>query len=370
MDKKAQQLVLKLNALRDEGKDGKAIVQYLGEWRSQNATVTDFSKLYFDRLPLVGADLSGLNLTDCRFRGSNLTSANFNGATLRHCQFVDWQNLATRAANANFSAADAASAVFACDLSGARFNGATLTDANLDGCSIRGAHFDHAHLAGANLRNVDADAATRFQQLQSVDGCKIDRYTLACLSPDGSGLTVGNQMLMNVFDDTAALRSQFGGIWTWMHLLSLLIFLAPYGWFLASQWTVATFRTPDEQANTMSLIEALARYIVRGGESWQTTWRPNWGPFISFLFVFCYNAVRACLLWKTKKLETQQEVSGLPVRFSLSEPTIVSIPVVGSWPVRLWFRLTQVNRYGFWISMALILYNTFHFLTMRIAIAT
>ena len=65
----------------------------------------------------------------------------------------------------------------------------------------------------------------------------------------------------------------------------------------------------------MTLFEALCRYIVRGGENWMSTWHPNWIPFLTFLLVATYNFARMALLWKTKRLETQEVVTNLPVRF-------------------------------------------------------
>ena len=103
------------------------------------------------------------------------------------------------------------------------------------------------------------------------------------------------------------------------------------------------------------MLEALARYIWSGGENWQSTASLNFVAFSTFVLYLTYNVARGCLLWKTKKLETQQLVSGLPVSFSLDK----------HW---WWKTLFRITRWGFWIAIALATYHLLHFLTMEVPI--
>ena len=257
MNKKVKELLDSLDTLK-----GKQLSDRFNQWRSQNPQIKDFSNIIFDEYDLTGTHLNNLNLKSCVFKNCKLANSNFNGSDVENCVFLD----NCIAANSNFSSTNAQSTIFMCNLDRANFSGANLENANFSGSSLRRSDFKGALLRNSSLLNVIVDGGTIFSDVSTVEGCKIDKYTIECLSLD-CGLTTGNKMDMEIIDDVAKLRSQFGGIWTWIHLFSLIIFSTPYIWFLGYHWTFSReFHNSDNQ-NSITLIEALMRYIVSGGSS-------------------------------------------------------------------------------------------------------
>lgn len=121
--------------------------------------------------------------------------------------------------------------------------------------------------------------------MQVID-CKVDRYTREYMG--SSGVSKGQLMDMVVTDDIARLRMQFSGLRMWGHIISLLVFCAPYSCFLLQQWFVAKFyKTPQEIGDTLTISEAFFRYILNGGAGWQEGRSPNWYP----LMLFCHAAL-------------------------------------------------------------------------------
>ena len=168
------------------------------------------------------------------------------------------------------------------------------------------------------MRFVTVDQTTKFQGITDIQGMKIDRYSLACLG-DNSGLTLGNLMDLDIEDDVAKLRQEFGGIWGIFHLVALVTFVSPYAWFLIYHWSLAQF---SSEPDGMTLLEAFTRYVVTGGNAWHEPLNLsniNWISLGSFFVYAIYNIVRGCLLWRSKRLETEQEVKGLPVKFILKD---------------------------------------------------
>ena len=129
-------------------------------------------------------------------------------------------------------------------------------------------------------------------------------------------MTEGQLMDLTLTDDVSTLRRDFGGIWGLIHVITLIVFFFPYVWFLVERLIRVNFMSPNE--DTVTLLEALLRFILRGGRDWQESWEPSLS-FYAFVFVLLYNVARSVLLWKTKKLETDEEVKGYPVRFSFSD---------------------------------------------------
>ncbi len=159
-------------------------------------------------------------------------------------------------------------------------------------------------------------------------------------------------MVMSIKDDVARLRQQFGGMWSWMHAAAVVCFIAPYVWFLAVQSIRAEFTQDD---NSITLLTAVLRYIWNGGRDWQTGWDVDYIAISLFASFAVYNAARLALLWKTKTLEMQQIVSGLPVMFSLRDHT-------------RWLYCYDICNGGFWFSVAIAIANSLRFMMMRVPV--
>ncbi|MBC8356892.1 MAG: pentapeptide repeat-containing protein [Planctomycetes bacterium] len=305
---------------------------------------------------LKSANLSGADLTGAKLESVDLTNADLTNARLKSATMVGAKLFEATLTNARLSHANLEGAsLVAANLRDAALDNAKLSNARLGSADLRGANLLDAQLISADLRNASVDSATIVGESTDFRGCKIDRYTMEYLRGD---LKPAQLMDLQVTDDIAVLRSQYSGVWMWIHLLSLAAFCSPYVWFFIQQWSLAAFqRTAHVDASTIPMWEAVLRYIVNGGSGWRDGWNVDVWSFGCFCLVFAYNAVRGALLWKTKRLETQQDVSGLPVKFSLHDSVL------------FWLTLYQITVYGYWIMLALVLFNTFHFLTMRIPIA-
>jgi len=112
---------------------GKAGVQIGTEsaGREDEVPPLDFSGMLLD-----GIDLSLGKLYGAKFRGSSLRGTCWIGSELGVAEFTD------------------------CDLSGARFDGATLDDTRFKRAVCRGVRFDRAYLTTADLSDVDYRGAS------------------------------------------------------------------------------------------------------------------------------------------------------------------------------------------------------------------
>ncbi|MCH7597325.1 MAG: pentapeptide repeat-containing protein, partial [Planctomycetes bacterium] len=278
------------------------------------------------------AQLSGRDLTKADLRGSDLQDANLNNVILNSAEVSD------------------AMEGFRTNLKGARLERVDLAHSRMRGAQLAGACLKGASLEGADLRGATMNVHTDLTGA-SVEGCMIDRHALESMSNFG-GLTPGDRMTMVIRDDVATLRSEYSGFLAWIHLGALVLFVFPYVWFVGRAWSVAKFEGAVAEG-TITLLSALGRFIVNGGQHLQLGWSPNWTALTLFILATSYNLLRAILLWKTKKLELQETASGLPARFSL---------------VGLWGWLHWAGRIGFYVNILVVLGHTWHFLQQRIPI--
>ena len=294
------------------------------------------------RLDLQNADFSGLTFKGIDFNRSRIDHAKFNDATLVGCSFKN-RSMASM-----------------------EFVEAVLIDVDLANAIIVNTKFNQAKLRKVSfhettLRNVDLSNATLiapiFNSTTKIENCtwfetSVDRYTKEYLI---HYLSQGQLMDLDVNDDLAKLKSRFSGIWMWSHVIALILFSLPYLWFVASQWSLSFMSEGVESLEkSITLLEAIARYIWNGGENWKSGWNLNFLSFSSFCGFLIYNTFRFILLWKTKTLETEEAVSGLPVKFSLT----------GFWS-NLFNWTTKIFP---WIAVPLLLYNTWHFLMRPVLI--
>ena len=135
-----------------------------------------------------------------------------------------------------------------------------------------------------------------------------------------------------------------GTVWP----ISMAAFVFPYAWFLAQHWMIARF---GDEPGTVFLGVALLEFIWTGGDWPYGGFAPF--PVALFCYALMYNVIRGVLLWKTKTLEIQQEVTGLPPVFSLT-----------GW----WWRLHLAVKFGLYGNLAIVALHTMHFLSRRIPI--
>ncbi len=344
-----------------------------------------FLKLRFSEIPVEPPSrtssgairFNGLTFVEITFRDlpcfQDSQGHEFRGCEFLKCDFIGWGTNGLDLRNAEFTECRGPQSLRDSNLIGSKFKNCNLRNtelvnvrlngASIFACDLRGANLSQANLVNADFRAVEVDALTRLNTLDSTKNWRIDRYTIACLSEE-SGLTIGNRMDMVIRDDVADLRKQFSGLVGFLHLLSLAVFLAPYIWFLVSHWADAKFG--GDAANTVPLYLALSRYFVNAGADWQSGFNPNWGWLTLSILILLYNVVRFRLLWKTYDLEAAERISGVPVRFSLTEPVTPSkwLRWFGTHPIWNW--LYRANKFGYWLYLGFVALKTWHFLTMRI----
>lgn len=209
--------------------------------------------------------------------------------------------------------------------SGVNFSGRNLTRAKFHLCLMPNSIFRKSNLSDvgfsrASLKNCDflgaqMDTDTSFGN-STVSGSKIDRYALECMNDKG-GLTKGALMTLDVHDDVATLRRSYSGVPRWLHLIATLAFLFPYIWFFAARWTEAKFGGGITETS-LPLWKAFTRYVFNGGVNWEAHYDFH-HTFIAFVLALILNGLRAVLLWKTKSLEFDQEITGWPAIFSLDD---------------------------------------------------
>ncbi len=334
---------------------------------------------------LGGAELASANLSNAILGNANLCGAKLSGAILNGADLE----------HANLSGADLSGA----DLRGARLCRTHLEGANLRRVNLEGADLTSADLRGANLLGAAVDSTTELNGLK-LKGTTVDHFTAEYMR---DSLTHGQRMDLIIVDDLATLRAEFSGVWGAVHLLGVVVFLLPYLWFLVEQVVASkslfvadsTFLTVEQWADAaridnavrttdgfkyaaasqigrtaaewrarfnqseskeITILSALCRYVWNGGQQWREGYSLNPGSLIRFSIVGLYNILRLILLWKTKRLETEESVRRLPVRFSLGTG------------FNSWQGVYKFNRIGYWITLLLIAYNTYSFMLSPIRI--
>ncbi|WP_417377065.1 pentapeptide repeat-containing protein [Gimesia maris] len=333
----------------------------LAEWQEENPNVLlDLSDCDLEEIDLSGANLHLANLENARLSRVNLSGAvlnmvNFSSATLRNSSaqgIVFYQSDLSNAklSNINLRSADFRFAnlkkTYLCDsdLFSAVFDYGTLTETKIEKCFMK----------HTSLLDIKVNSETQFKNIETLDHCKIDRYTIASLGKDRGGLSDGNLMVMNINDDVARLRSEFSGVWGAFHLIAIFAFCAPYLWFSIQLRVEASFSDYSPEYS-ITLLKALSRYIWNGGIGWREGWDLSIVSFGTFIAFLSYNTLRISLLYKTKKLETQQEVSGVPAIFSFANSPG-------------WEKTYLFSKLGLAIYLICVILNIYHFLQMRIPV--
>lgn len=340
---------------------------------------TDLRSVSFADAILNGAEFSNCNLTSAKFGGAELVKARFDGAELHQADFSNSKLHGTwfgkcALSSAYFNSSSLSGAEFdTCrmaksqfisitncedtvflnsELTGARFEGSQIVKSRFAYCDLRATNFAGSVLTGTEFTASRMSSSTNFAEA-TVDDVVIEKHTLESLS-DYGGLTSGERMRMRIIDDVAKLRSSYSGFWQWVHVIAMSLFIAPYAWFVASHWGTAHFMSHiDGKSESITLLEALSKFVYSGGQRWHGDWQRANGPFAAFLFALVYNVIRFILLSKTKRLELQEQTTGLSPVFSL----------LGGWKA-----LYYVAKVMFWMNLCIVGYHTIHFMLQDIPI--
>ena len=179
----------------------------------------------------------------------------------------------------------------------------------LRGSDFRDAEFNGANLEGAELRGCSFSAGTKLDGA-SVAKAKIDRQALRLLGKNRGGLTDGAIASMEIHDDLVKLTTAFGGFWSVLHVLAILVFVFPYVAFAVRKYLEARI---VQCVECIPLRDAIWGYVVSGGK--------NNGLDILTVVIFglllVYNIFRASLVYKAQALRLAESVSGFPTTFTL-----------------------------------------------------
>ena len=294
------------------------------------------------------ANLGGADLSDCHFLSCNFDRAVFSeftvmqGSVFEMCGFSDAKFVDAIFKNVSFRGGSLDLHQYKTDFSGASMRGVDVinikwNEASFKGADCRGATIYRCCFSGCDFSDT-----------------KVDKFTLETLRDQG--VSKSDELVMMVEDDLARLRIHFSGVWTMLHLFSLLLFLSPYMWLVIRLWPDASFSHLGE-ATYIPLWKALALYIYNGGQAVAAGIYVVHYTFYIFCFLLLMNGIRAALVIKTKSLEHVSEVSGQPSRFSFSD-TIFSIR---GWVVT-WGVFVRVNGILLFINVVFSSYNFIYFM--------
>ncbi len=252
------------------------------------------------RLDSTGARFSGTKFIDCEFNAisseSSLSQVVFRRCTFRRCRF------------------------HGVDLRGTKFEEGSL----LENCDLTGAEVgDGTTFSGADLKN-----------------CTIDRYTLEMLSPEA--VTRAQVRTLKIDDPFARMRVAFSGLMRNIHVMALLLFLAPYVVFVIENYIKSRF-----SAGRIPLYEKLYWFALTAGDF--TTVKPSQICIITFLLI--YNVLRGILVFKTNVLEMEHASTNAVPRFFLK----------GGWGAM--FLAFEI---GFFVNVSLVLFHTFRFMNVKV----
>ncbi|MCA9649187.1 MAG: pentapeptide repeat-containing protein, partial [Myxococcales bacterium] len=138
----------------------------------------DASEVITERLVLLEAEVTGLNLSGAELPQAVLLELDLRGAVLLGARLTQATFVGCNAAGVSLAGAvlDGARFVEACDLREASLAGASARGTNLRGTMLREAVLDHANLEGADLSEADLSAARLYRA--SARGARFDGASL------------------------------------------------------------------------------------------------------------------------------------------------------------------------------------------------
>lgn len=312
-----------------------------------NFVESTLKKVYFSSARLARSRMTSVGAYRCSFTRANVAGMQLHGLFER-CTFgqVDWSGVTIHGewlrCTFNFG-----------KMSEAMLHGVNLTGSRFRLTDLRGAHLTQCNLSGVDLRSALLSDQTRFDA-SNVDDCLIDRETLRFLRNLGGLASSDLRKMRIVGNDVVRLRSAFSGYRRWIHLGSVVVFVAPYIYFLARIYPSSAF--VDASRDTVSVVEALCRFIHNGGRNWEAGWDIRVWPLSLFFMQLAYNLVRLVLVWKVATLDLQERVRGFHDDFRLEK----------SW----WGRIFKVAQVGFYLNLVWAFLHMLYFLGQRVPVGS
>jgi uncharacterized protein YjbI with pentapeptide repeats len=268
----------------------------------------------------------------CKFDGCHFTNASLF-ATFERCAFV----------GAQFELADFSQSRFRkCDLSAAAFDGSKFKEAEIEHCNFRKASLKSVSFIEAQISDTDFRGAL-LNDKSSLEGAKLKhvrcrREDLAAIHGALVKSLSPNQIQnIDIGPDLAILKRDFTGFKRAMHLFALALFVAPYIFFLLAvearhEALRQIFAVEDhvrERIAAQNLHLSTNHVFLLGDASkrkhptrtpafqiWQHIRSRSTIQQSLFYFLVAYNILRLLLLYKTTRLEHEEQVTGLESNFS------------------------------------------------------
>lgn len=265
---------------------------------------SNFRHMNFDYVDFSRILLSGLDFSGCSFKKSNM---------------------------------------FGCDLSHSVFENACLEGANIQKAILNNANFTSSDLRGIKISEFTVIGSETWPDLSN---CKVSRDALVVLKE--KGLSNAQLVTMQIEDNLADLQREFGGIWGAIHLFSVLVFLAPYVYFLF-YIHVNHFFWNAVNGKPVSTLEPVYKLL------WCEIKEKGNENILIVISLVLLNIFRALLLFRTKKLEHEIKITGVPSSFSFSSDKLTG----GAF---------KIMRILTWVSYILILFHVFIFMTTPVMV--
>lgn len=328
----------------------------------------DLGEVNCERTRLFLADLSDTTASNANFRQADLGRAVLSRATLASAQFQGATLIQTVLHNAKLeNAVFEKATVSEADFNEARLDGAsfkeavahrtkfqksTLTNADFSGADLHCALLDGADLSGADLRGANLHGSSL--AAARVVGAKITRVGVEDLRADNlAGLRPSQLRDMIVEDGYGELRNYFSGFWTFVHLISIALWLTPIGWIVGKSLLLSV--TPNAlqgRFHHMTLLAQVWGYWMSGAlaptsSQGQPHYEIEWWFFGTWGLVLLYNIARFALVLRVKLWEHGQMITGLYPDVRIKGWLKTAFLVVGIL---------------FWANLSIVLIHFVHFL--------
>lgn len=305
----------------------------------------------FKDIDFNGVNLTGAELKDADFSGANLIGATLNHANLEGAKFIAAKLLGVDALKADFWSAN-------------------FTNANLRGVDLTDSNCRDAQFHGAILINAIFDRA----ELHITRGMRLDHTSIR-----------GAHFDHDSDDPWSVLRRSYTGSMLAFQLLFSIIFFAP---FIAKTFFWVAISSYQNVVSHPNLFSCASTECIQT-KGWKVLLglHDGWFYFIAVILMLMYNIIRLFLTFHVSRLRDGEERSG---RSPLWEPLKVKeyshefekeskLNTLKSYWLWLkhfptgYSKLYEVHRVAnvfFIVSVAIFIFNLYHWLSVSINLPT
>jgi len=326
----------------------------------------EFTNLAFDGCTFLLKRGSKASFTSCSFDGVEIQNTKLEGRIhLRSCHLnaiaIHGVSSASQCSISkcrvhlirNIDSQDRCVRISKCELIECTLDGSdiqfAIDETRSRQCSVNLTRVNNSKFTNVAFDRAEFASTTRFENCSFSD-CQMSKWTFHTLGKDYGGLTVSNRMGIRLIDPIEVLRRNFSGLNYWIQWFFVVLFFAPYGVFLAVQWWKHLLNPGEGES---ILLVQLAKYVVSAGAS-NSSWIPNYWSLLLVFFFLLLNCARVVLLWKTKQIEMDEYIQGVPTAFDLEAPESLK-----------WKRLYSGVYYSSYVSPLIVIVNTILFLSTK-----